>query len=73
MVDGQHPLLPGAKGYIACQKSRTSVEPELRNGVWYPCPHTDDVRAASCPECLETPEAKAMLKTLEEIIPTPKA
>jgi len=70
---GGHPHLPGARGHIACQKARTSVEPELRNGVWHPCPHSDDPRAVSCPECQATPEFKTMMKRLEELVPTPTA
>jgi hypothetical protein len=70
LPDG-HPMKPGTRGYIACQRSRTTVTPELKNGVWHPCPHSDDVRAATCPECLATEEAKAMLANLAEIEPNP--
>jgi hypothetical protein len=62
-----HPMKPGTKGFIACQRALTSVEPRQVNGTWQATPHTDDVRCATCPECKTTPEYQAAMAELELI------
>ena len=59
-------LVGGVVGRIACNPSQTSVSTRERNGLYYPCAHSDDVRAATCPDCLKTPEAVALLAHYEE-------
>ena len=61
----------GTKGYLACQKTRTDIGPQKVGEVIVVTPHSDDVRAATCPSCLETQEAKDMLRRLEELEPLP--
>lgn len=61
-------VLGGAKGRIACQPNLESVNP-----IWLsanhvqPLHHSDDARAATCPECMATPEYAAMMKRLGEL------
>ncbi len=62
--------LGGKQGMIACQPSMVSVNPKVQGGKTEPCCHSDDVRAANCPECLATPEAKVALENYAEILHT---
>lgn len=62
----------GTAGRIACQPKRTSLLPESdQNGNGIACMHTDDPRAATCPECLATAEYKTIMAELALIVPTP--
>lgn len=58
----------GARGYIACQPQRTSVLPQMKGNEYTLLVHSDDVRAATCPDCLATVEAQAMLQELGETL-----
>lgn len=59
---GATPLrLGGAVGRVACQEAKTSILPEVRGSKAHVMEISDDVRAATCPECLATAEAKAQL------------
>lgn len=51
----------GVRGRIACQPNLKDVGPQQVNGETVPICHSDDVRGATCPECLATAEAKAAL------------
>jgi hypothetical protein len=68
-VHGPFPL-GAAKGYIACNKALKDTQPQMVNGQVLPSVHSDDVRSATCPECLATQEAKDALAQLEEIYDT---
>ena len=63
----------GVKGRIACKPELSSVTPQTIGGITYPVMHSDDVRAATCPLCLATTEAKDMLKHLGELEEAAKA
>ena len=52
----------GVKGRIACNPTQNTIVPQERGMETLLCCHTDDVRAATCPDCLATDEAKAMLQ-----------
>ncbi len=58
--------LGGAKGRIACMPGRGHAGSEIINGQHHLFPHSDDVRAATCPDCLTTDEAKRMLLEYKE-------
>lgn len=55
-----------AQGRIACQPALDSVLPQWRNGEAWLCTHTDDPRAATCPQCKATPEYVQAMKQIEE-------
>lgn len=58
--------LGGARGRIACRPEQNTVETQQRGLDFFPCLNSDDVRAVTCPDCLATDEAKAMLAVLKE-------
>lgn len=60
----------GARGRIACQPQRTSIAPEQKGSDMHIVTHSDDVRGATCPECLATPEAKAQLADFATMLDT---
>ena len=62
--------LGGVKGYIACNPQQNTVNPQNRGGETLMCMHTNEVRAATCPKCLATPEAVALLKHYAEHLET---
>jgi hypothetical protein len=64
---GMRGFIGGVRGRIACQPQRSDINPKTVNGMTVVCAHSDDVRAANCPRCLATPEAKAMLERLGEV------
>lgn len=59
----------GTKGYIACQPKQESLDVK-KDGIIYPTPHSDDVRAVTCPECQATAEYKKMADFLAELADT---
>ena len=65
--------LGGIRGRIACNPEQNSVNPMLRGGETLMCMHSDDVRAATCPKCLGTVEAIAMLERLNAMPPVQMA
>lgn len=52
----------GVQGYIACRRHLLSIQPQVIAGVYQPLVHSDDARAATCPECLATNEYAAQMK-----------
>jgi hypothetical protein len=54
-------------GYIACSPRQQSVLPQKKGGEYFLTPHSDDPRAVTCPECMETEEYKTMMATYDEI------
>jgi len=58
--------LGGAQGYIACQPKREDVTPIMVQGEIHLLVRTDDIRAATCPECLATEEAKKLLAEMKD-------
>lgn len=54
-------LPPKVNGYIACNPEQNTIFPQMRNGETLVCVHSNEVRAVTCPKCLATEEAKAML------------
>ncbi len=63
-------IIEGSRGRIACQPNRDSVTPSTnRSGQIEPCCHTDDPRAATCPECQATDEYKQAMEYLESLAP----
>lgn len=57
----------GVVGRIACNPDQNTVTTQQNGMEFFPCCHSDDVRAATCPKCLETSEAKAMIERLKSI------
>ncbi len=62
--------LGGARGYLACQPRQDSVLPRVHGGVIHPCVHSDDPRAATCPECLGSEAAKKALADYAQTMDT---
>ena len=59
-------LRGGTKGYIACNPQQNAVLKQ--DGMeTFVCLRTDDIRAATCPACLETKEAVEMLGHYAEL------
>ena len=58
--------LGGAVGRIACMPNRKDVQPDWKGNEVTPLCHTDDPRAATCPECMATPEFRAAMAPFEE-------
>ena len=58
-------IFPGIRGRIACNPKQNSVNPVDRNGEHLMCMYSEEVRAATCPKCLATEEAKAILAKYE--------
>lgn len=56
------PLPLNARGSIACNPKQTSVQPREVNGVHLMCLFSNDVRAATCPDCLATVNAVELLE-----------
>jgi hypothetical protein len=56
----------GSRGYVACQSRRNDIFPQVQQDGIHVLYSSNDVRAATCPKCLETAEAKALLKELAE-------
>jgi hypothetical protein len=57
------------QGHIACQPARTGLHSDLRAGQQAPLMHTDDPRAATCPECMATPEFKEAMAANDAVVP----
>lgn len=55
----------GGRWRVCCNPTQNTINPQVRNGVRYMCVTSDDVRAATCPKCLATDEAKDALGTSE--------
>lgn len=58
--------LGGVRGRIACNPEQNSVNPQHNGQEVLMCMHSNDVRAATCPKCLATDEAKALLAKYSE-------
>lgn len=56
----------GKSGYVACDPKRTTLNPSRHGEVIKTFHHTDDPRAATCPECLATAEYKAAMAKMSE-------
>lgn len=65
--------LGGARGYIACQPDRKDVRPTAVRGILEMFFHSDDFRAATCPECLGTQEYAEVMAELEPAVTEPPA
>ena len=66
--------LGGARGRIACQGELGSVMPRIGDdGQTHLVPHSDDVRAVTCPECRETAIFMAAAARLSELLETAQA
>jgi hypothetical protein len=60
--------LGGARGYIACRPKQSSIMPGTApGGMIEPTVHTDDGRAATCPECLKTEAWAKWMATLADV------
>lgn len=53
--------LGGVKGRIACHPQQNTIVPQNQGMETLLCMNSDDVRAVTCPDCLATIEARAML------------
>ncbi len=58
-------VLNGVRGRIACNRTQNSVTPHQRGADLLICCHSDDVRAVTCPACMETPEFLAAAEEVE--------
>lgn len=67
MAVGGNAVTGERRGRIACQPKLKSVLPQQKGQEYLLFTHSDDPRAASCPECMATEEYKAAMKALEEI------
>lgn len=70
-----HPQLRGGVGQavvanarIACNVKQNSVNPLHRGQEVFMCMHSNDVRAVTCPRCLETKDAVELLKQYEDTL-----
>ncbi len=71
IMTGRGPVaLGGAKGYIACNKAATSIAPQIKQGMIHPFCHTDDARAATCPECKKSGAYKTMMEEIGSLLET---
>jgi len=59
-------IFGGVRGYLACQPRQEGVLPVVRPDGIYMTMRTDDIRAATCPECLASDEADAYRKKMED-------
>lgn len=50
---------------IACNPKQNTVNPQHKGQEVFMCMHSNDVRAATCPRCLATPEAVELMKSYE--------
>ncbi len=78
LVEGDGPIsfksmagvrIPGREqviGYIACNPEQNTIFPQVRNGETFLCIQSNEVRAVTCPKCLATPAAIAMLDRLKD-------
>jgi hypothetical protein len=64
-------VLGGATGYIACDPARKDVYPRAVRGIVELFCHSDDPRAATCPECCATEEFREVMLQYEP--PAPQA
>ena len=58
----------GIRGRIACNNRQNKATPVDTGIETLLCCRSDDVRAVTCPACLATPEAKAMLEHYGEMV-----
>lgn len=63
----------GSAGRIACQPHRSNLLPDQNGSNPVMFMHTDDPRAATCPECLATTDYKTIMAELALIVPVPQA
>lgn len=64
LLDGS--IVATTRGRIACNPKQTTVRAQEVGDKILVCSHTADVRAATCPKCLESPEALELLKKYSE-------
>jgi hypothetical protein len=62
------PRFRSATGYIACQPKRTDVTPQQYGNEIRLTVHSNDPRAATCPECLATEVYEKAMKELGELV-----
>lgn len=60
--------LGGVSGYIACKPQLTTLQSPIVGGFREPIPCSDEVRAVTCPECIEKPEFKKACEQLAEAL-----
>ena len=60
--------LGGFKGRMACRPEQNTVYPQHRGQETFLCLHSDDPRAATCPDCLATEEYKKAMAELGETV-----
>ena len=58
----------GATGKIVCHPEQNTVSSQWDGNELRMCLNSDDVRAVTCPACIETDEYKEQSKALDEII-----
>jgi hypothetical protein len=56
------------RGRIACMPQVKSALPQMGRGIITPVVHSDDPRAATCPECLATQGWQDAMKLLEQTL-----
>lgn len=66
-VETSHGLkfFDGARGLLACRPQEKDTATKLVNGVHLCEPHSDDVRAVTCPECRASEVFKQALAEVE--------
>jgi hypothetical protein len=62
-------VFPGSEGRIACMPHRTVTHQWLKSGEYEILHHTDDPRAATCPECMATKEFKGAMAEMGLEVP----
>lgn len=79
VLDGTGPIetpkqgkMGGVRGRIACNPKQNTVVTRERDGVSYPCSHTLEVEAATCPDCLATKEAVDALERCRQLASDPQ-
>ena len=58
----------GVSGHIACQPQKKGGLLEIRPDGIHVFMRTDSIRAATCPECLASAEAKVYLASMEDTV-----
>ena len=58
--------IEGVQGRIACRPTLMSMQPQVVAGAYQPLVHSDDARAATCPECLATNAYAAQMQRYKD-------
>lgn len=70
VVTGMGPqIMKGKRWRMACNPTLSNLGELSQAGRLVPYPHSDDIRAVTCPKCLATERAKEILARLNTTVP----